>query len=265
MQGKIYLSVVVLSVLTFLDSCRNKRIDYGVNWYLDSGVKVYELNNGCTVRDSIGDAPMNEKMTIMEKDGRVLAVAGCASEWGCMVVVRFLFDENGNVKGLQRSVADNEDDDEAYHNEALCHVFEKSEDDEVFETYLFHKENGLITKVYSRATNDSIKAPEWCHINYAVKESGAFWSSDIQGGEVIPQFCVVPNEDKGDYTIDVFNGYQLQVRKGYCKGGLHSVTVFNEDGYVSGYFPLDKGECNLSDVDGLLFDVWGGRYANIEN
>ena len=264
-MNKLKSLYVAAIALLALSSCnKDKVVDYGVEWNLDSGMTVYELNNGCTVRDSIGDAPLNEKMTIHDKDGRVLAVAGCASEWGCMVVVRYLYDEDGSVKGLLRSVAETEENDEANHNEVLRHVFEKGEDDEVFETFLFQKENGLIRKVYSPTAKDSIKAPEWCHIEYAVKESGIFWVNDIQGGEIIPQFCVVPNEEKGDYAIDVYNGYQLQVRKGYCKGSLHSITVFNADGFVSGYFPMDTGECNLDDVNGLLFDTWGGDYANIE-
>lgn len=259
------LFVITILLLTLLSCNRAKVVDYGVNWYLDSGLKEYELNNGCTVRDSIGDGPMNEKMTIHDKDGRVLAVAGCASEWGCMVVVRFLYDEDGSVKGLLRSTADSEDDGVADHNEVLRHVFEKGEDDEVFETFLFQKENGIITKVFSPATKDSIKAPEWCHIEYAVKESGTFWGSDIQGGELIPQFCVVPNKEKGDYTIDVYNGYLLQVRKGYCKEKIHSLTVFDSDGNVLGYFPMDVGEYSLGDVNIFLFDTWGGHYADIED
>jgi len=262
---KISKLLFAICVAISLEACNEKgKTDFGVNWYLDSGVKVYELNNGCTVRDSIGDAPMNEKMTVHDKDGRLLAIAGCASEWGCMVVVRYLYDEDGSVRGLLRSTAESEDDDETNHNEVLRHVFEKGEDDEVFEAFLFQKENGFIRKVFSPATNDSIKAPEWCHIEYAVKESGIFWVNDIQGGEIIPQFCVVPNEEKGDYAIDVYNGYRLQVRKGYSKGSLHSITVFGSDGYVSGYFPMDTDEYGLDDVNGFLFDTWRGGYANIE-
>ena len=258
------LYIAAIGLLTLVSCNSDKTTDYGVNWYLGSGLSVYELNNGCMVRDSIGDAPMNEKMTVMDKNGRVLAVAGCASEWGCMVVVRFLYDENGNVRGLQRSTADSEDDDETDYNEVLRHVFEKGEDDDVFESFLFQKENGLIRKVYNPATNDSIQAPEWCHIEYSVRESGIFWVNDIQGGELIPLFCVVPNKKEGDCAIDVYNGYQLQMRKGYCKGVLHSITVFDENRNVSGYFPMDAGEYSKENVNAFLFDTWGGRYANIE-
>lgn len=265
MVGKKFVNIAAIAILAMLSCNRDKVVDYGVNWYLDSGRTVYELNNGCVVRDSIGYGPMNEKMTILDKDGRLLAMAGCASEWGCMVVVRYLFDECGEVRGLLCSTAETEDGDEEDHNEVLHHVFEKGEDDKVFESFLFQKENGLIQKVYSSAANDSIKAPEWCHIECSVKESGIFWVNDIQGGELIPQFCVVPNEEKGDYAIDVYNGYQLQMRKGYCKGVLHSITVFSADGYVSGYFPMDTGEYSKDNVDGFLFDTWGGSYADIEN
>ncbi len=265
MNKRKLLCVAALAMLTLASCNREKGMDYGVEWNFDPGTTVYELNNGCTARDSIGDGPMNEEMTVHDKDGRVLALAGCASEWGCMVVVRFLYDEDGSVRGLIRSTADSEDDDEPDQNEVLRHVFEKSEDDKEFETFLFQKENGLIRKVYSPAAKDSIKAPEWCHIEYAVKESGIFWVNDIQGGEIIPQFCVVPNKKEREYAIDVYNGYQLQVRKGYSKGSLHSITVFDSDGHVSGYFPMDTGEYNLDAVNGFLFDTWGGNYANIEN
>lgn len=263
---KIKILFVAAYMAISVEACHEKgKTDFGANWYLDSGMTVYELNNGCTVRDSIGEGPMNEKMTIMDKDGKVLAEAGCASEWGCMMMVRFLYDEEGSVRGLLRSLAENEDSDEAYHDEVLHQLFEKDEDDEAFETFLFQKENGLIRKVYSPAANDSIKAPEWCHIEYSVKESGIFWMNDVLGGELIPQFCIVPDKKGRDYAIDVYNGYQLIVRKGYSKRSLHSITVFNADGYVSGYFPMNTGEYDLDDVNGFLFDTWGGSYTNIED
>ena len=268
MTGQKFVYIAAIAMLAFVSCKKDKSIDYGVKWNIDSGMNYYVLSNGCTVRDSIGDGPMNERMIICDEDGMMLAVAGCASEWGCMMVVRFLYDVHNDkyeVKGLLRSMAETELNDEGYHTEVLRHVFEKSEDDEVFESFLFHKENGLIRKVYSPATNDSIKAPEWCHIEYAVRESGPFWVNDIVGGEVIPLFSVVPNKREGEYTIDVYNGYHLQVRKGYSKGRLHSITVFDRDGYVSGYFPMDTGKYDLDDVNGLLFNTWGGDYANIEN
>ena len=89
--------------------------------------------------------------------------------------------------------------------------------------------------------------------------------NDVLGGELIPQFCIVPDKKGRDYAIDVYNGYQLIVRKGYSKRGLHSITVFNADGYVSGYFPMNTGEYDLDDVNGFLFDTWGGSYTNIED
>ena len=128
---KIKILFVAAYMAISLEACHEKgKTDFGANWYIDSGMTVYELNNGCTVRDSIGEGPMNEKMTIMDKDGKVLAEAGCASEWGCMMMVRFLYDEEGSVRGLLRSLAENEDSDEAYHDEVLHQLFEKDEDDE---------------------------------------------------------------------------------------------------------------------------------------
>lgn len=84
---------------------------------------------------------------------------------------------------------------------------------------------------------------------------------------MIPLFCIVPDEEngQGDYAIDVYNGYRIQIRKGYSKGVLHSVTVFDEDGFVAGYFPMDTGESDLNAVNGYLYDIWSERYAKIEN
>ena len=53
---KIKILFVAAYMAISVEACHEKgKTDFGANWYLDSGMTVYELNNGCTVRDSIGD------------------------------------------------------------------------------------------------------------------------------------------------------------------------------------------------------------------
>ena len=230
----IFLSLV-LTVL-FL-SCKQEKvqnISYTIEQTRSSDLlNEYKTYLGHVIRDSLEPQYGNERVDITDEKGLPIAVAGRASEIYKFNLVKYLYDEKGNVSGfLCRTTNEAEEnnydvidgemayeeqfdfyettEEPLYEKKALFDmVFTKDNDEPYFERYYFKRDSmGRIIKVYDPILHKSITAYENWHIEYKIEEDENFWTSDIQGGKIWLTLTFKPNSDNEE-------GEEMEKRKYY--------------------------------------------------
>lgn len=184
-------------------------------------VNEYKTNLGHTIKITTGTAPMNERVDITDDKGRPMVVAGRASECDVYTLVKYLYDDKGNVYGFLtfpfsdaeqsnydashgEEIFEKQFDEDSYVEEPFYYdknffdlVFTKGNDEPYFVRYYFQRDKERrIIKVYDPILHKSITADKMWHIEYKIEEDYEFWTSDIRGGKVWPTFTFKPNPGK---------------------------------------------------------------------
>lgn len=177
----------LLCVLTFvviLMGCQISGKDNGgkLSQYVADG--NHAAKQGYIIHDSIGAGPMTELVTMRDAEGRLYAKAGRASEGSDYQFIRYLYGDDGKVRGLlEFNVGLNEfgSSDSIVDSSGL--IFGTDYERPAYSKHLFERNNeGNIIKVYSSGTDETLTAPSGHHIEYEVKECEDFWSSCLDGG-----------------------------------------------------------------------------------
>lgn len=225
-------------VALLLCNCRshddNKEVK--LDWEIESpGVRKYVLENGYMVVDSMGQAPMNEKITVYDQNGRLCGVAGKASESDGYGVLRYVYDDDGKrLDGLVVSGVgyfDGEGYDlreQEVKDIILNRILSGGETVECAVWYTFKRKGDKIVEVYDVEDSLSLKAGEGQHIEYEVEEDGNFWYNDIVGGKMVVLLHIVPDDcSMEEYVVDTYCGYSLQMRSTFRNGWLCERRIYD--------------------------------------
>ena len=182
------------------------------------------LNNYVFV-DTMGRAPMNEQVTVYDKQGRLLAVAARPSEDTYFRYFKYLYDRKGNHIGFSTLKEDPLDypfastsalpfNDQTYAINSLYHdLVERKYNDSHVERYKFVWDaQGNIIRVYDPITHKKLDVSEGKRMVYRIEEGKYFWMSDLQGGDYYLMFYIVSN-DSTQVSSDtmVYEGYEPYV------------------------------------------------------
>ncbi len=189
----------------------------------------YTNEEGDRIVQTIGAAPMSERIVIKDVQDRMVAYAGKASESGEYNFVKYLWGNEGKLVGLLRYPADDEEYYERMNREDVRsldqslgvesfpvgeeNLFKLVNDsdwkDEQFTRFMFvYDSKGKIVKIYDPMTDKSIVAPAGGHIEFDVSEADDFWESCLDGGQVDLSFEVVPFDDEKQEGRLTYNGYR---------------------------------------------------------
>ena len=120
---------------------------------------------------------------------------------GCTIFnfIRYLYDDNGRIKGLIHFSGDTEKD---YGEKQEIELFRKQVFDdnwnrEEYSRYNFEYDNkGHIVRINDPITHDHIQAPANHKIEFKVIPNSLFWSSDLDGGVYLLDINIVPIDPK---------------------------------------------------------------------
>ena len=191
-------------------------------------------SEGFEVIDTTGRGPLNNHMSFWDPQGRLLVIAGRASESDEYNAVRFLYGEDGGVRGLlslnggwQCCNIDDmiggkqfEEEYGSYYSIFCekCSVYDLAlytdENKLYYDRFYFDRdEKGRIIKVYDPVLYHSISAPWDSHFEYLVRENENFWGSDIVGGDIDLLFITTPNTYDEFFEPDTFYYYSHSMPK----------------------------------------------------
>lgn len=240
MTKKCFVGIGVLILAMALCNCKGHSgyVEVNLDWNVESGeAKKFLLDDGYVVIDSIGSAPMNEKITVYDKNGRLCGSAGAASESSGFQVVRYVYgDDDGKrldgvvVSGVE--YYDLEADSLLNYNEAkniiVKRIISGGETVEEAIWYTFRRKGDKIVEVYDAVDSLSLKAGERHHIEYEVEEDNNFWYNDIVGGKTVVLLHIVPDDySMEEYVIDTYCGYSLQMRSTFRNGWLCERRIYD--------------------------------------
>lgn len=269
----------LLNILFFCSiilSCNSSK-DYKVAWDLNTeGVKKYSIGNEFVVLDTIGSAPINEKISVYDRQGKLLGWAGTTSESSVYQIVRYIFDDsNQELNGFLLTYVDEEEVQTEDYEEKIVGVknlvIKRILDDSDNGTYAtwfdFKRKDGCIVGVFDHTSDTlSIKAGDGNHIEYEVEENDQFWNDDFFGGSIVLLFHIVPNNtNAGNYTINTYCGYELQMKSTFKDGLLcERIVYMNVDGNTwcaKGQMRQNGNEHTYKFIDSVMCP-WEYTYEN---
>jgi len=194
----------------------------------DEYCKHLHNKEGFTIVDTMGLGPQNSRVTINDQLQRPLLLAGMASEAGIYNAIKYLYDEDGEIRGFlsfcnhalmpyycvddaYAGIVLNEDYinpswgcDEIIYDMAM----NTDERKPYYVRFNFERdEEERIVKVYDPLLHYSISAPNDGHFEYLVRENCNFWYSDIIGGGIDLLFITAPNDPENDYGFEIDTFY----------------------------------------------------------
>ena len=165
-----------------------------------------------------GYAPCNEAVTVLDKQGRMLAVAGSASEsqyFGNFI--RYLYDEDGKHIGFARKgECDYPENMETFfgsaHFDMLYYdICVRKPDDAGLVRYMFkYNDAGILKGIYDPIKGYALNAPEGAYIQWRIEEGANFWISDLNGANYYLLFFIMPLGQGfigNSLCYDVYDGY----------------------------------------------------------
>lgn len=240
-RGRLSFLLLFAILLMVASSCNrsgNTSSSDSIPWEENMSGR-FVIDDGIVVTDSIGQGPLNEKITVLAKDGRHLGMAGRTSEMTGLVVVRFIYCDNGRlVDCVETAFIDmNDSEIDDYENEygRIRNLFVdwaagKRELEENVNIFRFRRDGENIVEVYDDKGTNSIKAGSGQHIEYEVAECDSFWASDMFGGDFVVLLHLVPDDTNVDvYSIDTYSEYKLQMRSTYRNGTFCERTVYKSE------------------------------------
>lgn len=187
---------------------------------------TYTLNDYLFV-DTVGSTPQNEQITVYDKQGRLLAKAGRASESIHFSYYKYLYDRKGKHIGFSTLWEEAHDypfitdsvlpfNDRPYDVNSLYYdLVERKYNDRYVERFHFvWDKQGNIIKVHDPITDKELVAPVGKKLVYQLEEDEEFWDSDLRGGDYHLKFYIVPMDTVGvkPDTI-VYEGYKPFVKQ----------------------------------------------------
>lgn len=244
----------VLIVLAVFSACKKNANPYGiirttVGNPLDTHHETYMTKDDYTILETLGFSPCNTFMTVLDPQDRIVVEAGQASEVMYFNFVRYLYDGDNKLTGLltfppcHPNTVHAEEEDKSmqiFYNEFENHemqldpgnLFKISLDTDQNKPYFsrFHfkyNPTGQIVRVYDPVTEQAMQALPGYHIQYEVTQSDNFWTSDIDGGNMVLRFKILPvDKDTDTYTIWTYYCYTLQMEEQYSDNLLISRAIY---------------------------------------
>lgn len=191
--------------------------------------RTFVTSDGYTIVDSLGTAPLNTKSTYYDSKKRLIGMAGMASEVTEYNFVRILYNNDGKIEGYLSGCGLESSEDTSDSLTTFMLDPDKNNKN-VVRYYLKRDAQGNVIEVSDPITKKKIKAPEGWVIRPEVTENIDFWDSDLNGGFVLLNFYVEPQEkDEKQYSVMKYCFYDLQTIRTYINGVLTKVTVYSPE------------------------------------
>ena len=189
LKKALFYSTILLSLIILLEGCKKKSTveDFGtrIDQCYEDRIDTTLMADGTMFIETTGTAPLNSAVDVIDKHGKLLAQGACCSERTIFNFIRYLYDDNGRIKGLIHFSGDTEKD---YGEKQEIELFRKQVFDdnwnrEEYSRYNFEYDNkGHIVRINDPITHDHIQAPANHKIEFKVIPNSLFWSSDLDGG-----------------------------------------------------------------------------------
>jgi len=108
MRRASYIIIAVISLACFFSCGKEKTrtiVETTQGDSVDGNRRTYETSDGYTIVDTLGVGPTNEKVTYYDREKRIVAVAGMASEVVDYNFVKVLYYEDGAVRGYLSAIS----------------------------------------------------------------------------------------------------------------------------------------------------------------
>ena len=165
----------------------------------------------------------NVQVTVMDKDGKLLALAGNAQQSPHLDnFIRYLYDKDGNHIGFARRASGHHYPENIDRFNLSCPYGEyidylyydicvRKYDDRDLVRYMFlYDTEGVLRGIYDPIFVYTLSAPNGTYVNWRVEEGVSFWESDIRGGKYYLMFYIMPigvNFEGNNFIYDVYDGY----------------------------------------------------------
>lgn len=211
MRRNLFLAILALCAVLIAACQQETPASYSMEKVFENDtLTVFKTNNGYTISDTIHrdkehpDYYVQHNVFVEDQQGRPFAIGIYDKEEIKFEITKYIYDKNGNVKGLviyDTSYDKGDDsyysyddlvtdsifesqfdiDDENYDAEKKLFdlIFSKSDDEPYFTRYYFLRDSqNRIVKVYDPIRYNSVAAPEGYHIEYHVEFIDIFGAGD---------------------------------------------------------------------------------------
>ena len=175
LKKALFYSTILLSLIILLEGCKKKSTveDFGtrIDQCYEDRIDTTLMADGTMFIETTGTAPLNSAVDVIDKHGKLLAQGACCSERTIFNFIRYLYDDNGRIKGLIHFSGDTEKD---YGEKQKIELFRKQVFDdnwnrEEYSRYNFEYDNkGHIVRINDPITHDHIQAPANHKIEFKV-------------------------------------------------------------------------------------------------